>query len=233
VELEEVEAIHTAELNTGKIAEGLLDTVVSLVHNERSPAEDVTAVTGLTLTGTDLFGVGRLVHIVQGSNSGEDVLCRGRLLRCLEGINHNERDLWDLINLVASGHNESRDSARRQRTGHGITPLGLIDLTVPPTPRLGGGEHASSATHVTERTLSRPGSTTTADTGNTRHGATSTPGGGRDLLTGPRRDRVGLTVVLVHIRVNELDNVGTHGSGHDSGEGGLTGFFPGEGEDGN
>ena len=47
---------------------------------------------------------------------------------------------------------------------------------------LGGGEHATAAAHVSERTLARAVGTTTGDTGNTGHGATGTPGLSRSLL---------------------------------------------------
>jgi len=51
------------------------------------------------------------------------------------------------------------------------------------------------------------------------------------LLAGADGDGVGLAVVFAHVGVDELDNVGTEGGGHDGGEVGFTGFFTGEGED--
>jgi hypothetical protein len=52
------------------------------------------------------------------------------------------------------------------------------------------------------------------------------------LLTSADGDGVGLTVVLGHVGVDELDNVGTDGGVEDSGEWRGAGLFSGEGEDG-
>jgi len=51
------------------------------------------------------------------------------------------------------------------------------------------------------------------------------------LLSGADGDGVSLTVVLVHVGVNELDNVGTDGGAKDSGEWRGAGLFSGERKD--
>ena len=73
------------------------------------------------------------------------------------------------------GHDESRDTGGGDGRDHGV-PL-LLDryLPVPPAVDLGGGEHVTSATHVTESTLAGPVGTATADTRNTGHSTTGTP----------------------------------------------------------
>ena len=45
-------------------------------------------------------------------------------------------------------------------------------------------------------------------------------------------DGVGLTGILVHVGVHELNDISTDGGGHDIGESGLAGLGTGEGEDG-
>merc|ERR1719203_2493608 len=50
VELAQVEALNLSKLHTGKVAEGLSQTIVVSVDNERTATLDVTAVTHLTLT---------------------------------------------------------------------------------------------------------------------------------------------------------------------------------------
>jgi len=230
-ELKEVEAGDAAELDSGEVAEGLLNTVVGLVDNKGSTTKGVTPVTGLTLSGADLLRVSGLLDISEGTDTGKDVLGGRGLLGGLNGVVNDKRNLGHIIDLVSTCHHEGRDGRGSKSGGNSITPLGSVDLAMPLPPRLGGSEHASTTTHVTEGTLSGPGGTSSSDTGDTGDGASSSPGGSGDLLSGPGRDGVSLTVVLAHVGVHELDNVGTHGSGHDSGEGGLTGFLSGEGED--
>jgi len=230
--LEEVEAADAAKLNSGKVAEGLLNTVVGGVDDKRSTTEGVTTSTHLTLTGTDLLGITGLLNILKSTNGSKDILGSGSLLGRLNGIVKHERNLRNLIDTVTTSHNKGRNSSGSQGGRNSIPLLGYIDLTVPLPPSLGRSKHTSTTTHVTEGTLSRTGGTTTADTGNTSYGTSGTPGRGGDLLSGADGDGVGLTAVFGHVGVYELDNVGTDGSGHDIGEGGFTGFLSGEGEDG-
>ena len=230
-QLKKVQSVNTAEFNAWKIAEGLLETVIGGVDNEWSTTEGVATVTHLTLTGTDLLGVGSLVNITTGTDGDEDVLCLGSLLGGLNSVLNNERDLRDVINDVTTSHHKSRDGRGGKSRSNGITLLGGVDLTVPLTPSLGWCEHASSTAHVTEGSLSGSGSTRTSDTRNTGNGATGTPRGSDSHLTGMDVDGESLTVVLVHVSVNELNDVRTQRSSHDSREGGLPGFVAGKRED--
>jgi len=65
----------------------------------------------------------------------------------------------------------SSSNGRDQR----VSLLVNIDVSVPTAPDLGGSEHATTSTHVTESTLARAVSTTTADTRNTGYGTSGTP----------------------------------------------------------
>mmetsp|Transcript_7047 Transcript_7047/g.15377 ORF Transcript_7047/g.15377 Transcript_7047/m.15377 type:complete len:172 (+) Transcript_7047:412-927(+) len=134
---------------------------------------------------------------------------------------------------MAAGHDEGGNGGGGKSGGDGVTLLGGVDLLVPLAPGLGGVEHTSTAAHVSEGTLSGAGRTTAADAGDTGDGTAGTPGAGGHLLTGADGDGVGLTVVLVHVGMNELNDVGTEGSRHDGGEGGLTRLVAGEGKDRN
>ena len=232
-ELEEVEAVDVAELDAGEVAEGLLDTVVVGVDDQRTTTEGVAAVAHLALAGTDLLGVGGLLDVGEGTDRGEDVLGGRGLLGGLNGVVEDEGDLGDLVDAVSTGHDEGGDSGGGEGRGDGVTLLGGVDLLMPLAPGLGGVEHTSTTAHVAEGTLSGAGGTAAADTGDTGNGTAGTPGGGRDLLAGTDGDGVGLTVVLVHVGVDELNNVGTEGSRHDGGEGGLTGLVTGGAENRN
>ena len=69
-ELEKVETIDAAKLDTGKVAEGLFDAIVVGVNDKRTTTEGVATVAHLTLTGTDLLGVGSLLDVVEGTDGG-------------------------------------------------------------------------------------------------------------------------------------------------------------------
>mmetsp|Transcript_3044 Transcript_3044/g.4402 ORF Transcript_3044/g.4402 Transcript_3044/m.4402 type:complete len:123 (+) Transcript_3044:875-1243(+) len=101
---------------------------------------------------------------------------------------------------------------------------------MPLSPGLGGGEHASSTTHVTECSLSTTGGSSSANTGDTGNGTSSSPGLGAYLLTSANGDGVGLTVVLGHVGVDELDQIRAQRGGHDGWEwdGGVRGSAGGE-----
>lgn len=85
-----------------------------------------------------------------------------------------------------------------------------VHLTVPPAPGLGWGEHATSATHITEGCLTGAMRTATRHTGNTRDGASSTPRLCCGLFTGNLVHGVWLAMVLSHVRVNRADQIRTH-----------------------
>ena len=226
-ELEEVEAVDVAELDAGEVAEGLLDAVVVGVDDQRAATEGVATVAHLALAGADPLGIGGLLDVGEGADGGEDVLGGRGLLGGLHGIVEDKGDLGDLVDAVSAGHDEGGDGGGGEGRGDGVALLGGVDLLMPLAPGLGGVEHAAAAAHVAEGALSGAGGTATADAGDTGDGTAGTPGMGRDLLAGPDGDGVGLTVVLVHVGVDELNDVGTEGSRHDGGEGGLTGLVAG------
>ena len=232
-ELEEVEAADIAELNTGKIAEGLLDSVVGRVDDKGTATEGVATVTHFSLSGADGLGIGGLVDIADGADGGKDVLGSRGLQGRLDAILEDKGNLGDLIDAVATGHDEGRDGGSGEGRGDRVALLRGVHLLVPLAVGLGGGEHAAATAHVTEGTLPGAAGSAATDAGNTSDGTAGTPGVGGDVLSGADGDGVGLTVVLADVGVDELNNVGTEGGRHDGGKGGLTGLIAGEAEDGN
>ena len=232
-ELQEVQAVHAAELDTGKVAEGEFDAVVLSVDDEGTTAHSVSAVTHLTLTGTDLLGVSGLFDIIEGTNGRKNVLGGGSLLSGFDGGVDDKRNLGDLVDDVSTGHDEGGNGGGGECGRNSVSLLADVHLLVPLAPGLGGCEHASSAAHVTEGSLSGSGGTSSTDTGNTGDGTSCTPRGSGNLLSCADGDGVRLTLVLVHVGVHELDDVRTEGSRHDFGEGGLSGLVSGEREDAN
>jgi len=134
---------------------------------------------------------------------------------------------------VSTCHYEGRDSGSSKSGGDSVPLLGDIDLTVPFSPSFGRCEHASSTTHVTECALSGAGGSSSSNARDTSNGATGSPRAGRHLFSSVDVDGISLAVVLVHVGVHKLNNIGTKRSGHDLGQGGITGFLPSEGEDRN
>ena len=232
-ELEKVQAVDAAEFDTRQVAEGKLDAVVLGVNDERTTAHGVSAVTHLTLTGTNLLGVAGLLDIVEGTNGGEDILSGRSLLSGFDGGIEDKRNFRDFVDNVSTGHDKGGDSGGGQSRGNSVSLLANVDLLVPLAPGLGGCEHASSTAHVSESSLSGSGGTSTSDTRDTGNGTSSTPRGGRNLLSSADGDGISLTLVLVHVGVNKLNNVRTERGRHDSGEGSLSRLVSGEGEDAN
>mmetsp|Transcript_49813 Transcript_49813/g.120722 ORF Transcript_49813/g.120722 Transcript_49813/m.120722 type:complete len:258 (-) Transcript_49813:472-1245(-) len=103
-QLEQVQTVDTAKLDTWQVTEGLFDTVIGLIDNEWSTAHGMTAVTHLTLTGTDLLGITSLLDIIKGTNRRKKVLGG----RCFGGrfdsIINNQWNLRDFIDDMSACH---------------------------------------------------------------------------------------------------------------------------------
>ena len=227
-ETEEVETSDVAEFDTGEVSEGLSDTFFTIVvDNHGTETSDVTAISQLAHTtadvlgGSDLFDIGVATALLQ---EGDGFL---GLLHVAEFVSNNEGDFTDFVDLVTAGHDEGGDGRGSDGGDESISLLVEIDLAMPLSPDLGGSEHTTLATHVSEGTLAGSGGTTTRNTRNTGNSSTSTPGDGGVLVTGTLEDGVSLTVVLVHatdyanersflLGVDELNNIGTDGSGENS-----------------
>lgn len=199
-ELEEVEGVDVAGLDTGDVAESLDELLAILgrvVDDERTAALDVAAVPQLTLASAELAGVLDLLDLGGGTDGVEEVDGLGGLLEGTVGeggAGDDERDLGDGTDTVATG--EEKGSAGRSSDGGngGETPvllsaflslhllafwlcvlLAKVDLLVPLAPDLGGREHATGTALVTEGGLASAVSTTTGDTGDTGDSATWCP----------------------------------------------------------
>lgn len=172
-ELEEVQGIDWASLDTWDVAESMnkvLAVLLWLVDDERSTALLVTAAPKLALTGAQLAGVLDLAELLTSTDGVEESDSSGGLLDGAVGESRgsdNERDLWDGRDVVTAGEEES--GAGRGSDGRSSCEalLAKVDLLMPLAPDLGGSEHATRATLVTERGLTGTVSTTTRDTGDT------------------------------------------------------------------
>jgi len=151
-ELEEVERVDGAGLDTGDVAESkdkILAILLGVVDNERTTALSVTATPHLALTSADLAGVASLKDILASA----DCLEKGNSLLCLldgkAGGGDNEGNLGDGADRVTAGQKEGRAATGGERGGGREALLVEVDLLVPLAPDLGGGEHTAGAAHVT------------------------------------------------------------------------------------
>jgi len=198
-ELEDVEALNGAKLDTGNVAESLDDTLILVVDDERTTSLGVATVAELADTSTDLARVGDLGNVVESVDGLEESDSLLGLGQALGGVSNNEGDLLELLDTVTAGEDERGDSSGSQSRGGSVSLLVLVGLDEPSAPELGGGEHVTTSDHVTESGLTGSVSTTTADTGDTGDGTTGTPGLGRGLVTSLGGDGVRLTLVLGNV----------------------------------
>jgi len=228
-ELEEVQAADVDELNTGKVAESLDDTLVLVVDNKRTTALAVAAVPELALASTELAGVGNLDDIgvgLEGLEEGDGLLGLG------EGLDvggDNEGNLLDLLDAVTTGEDEGGEGRGGKGRDNSEAALVLVNLDVPLAPGLGGSEHASTTAHVTEGSLSGTVGSSSSNTGDTGDGATGTPRLSAGLVTGLLAHSVSLALVLGDALVDLLDNIEPDGGGQDRGEGKRGGRLSGDG----
>ena len=216
-QLEQVEAVHRAGVDTGHVAGSSLEEGVLIsVDEERALLEEEARVAHLA--GTSAGSLSASASQVLG---GTALLERGE--ERLGGLNvervEHEGQLGDLVDLVAASLHEGSHSGGGEGRSDGVSLLVKVDLSVPLPPHLEGSEHASLAAHVSEGSLAGAVGSGALDTGNSRDGATSSPGLGGVLVTGKSVDTVGLSSVLGHVGVDELDDVITDGGGEDGGHG--------------
>ena len=220
-ELEQVQTVDIAQLNSGEVSESLGDAIVGGIDDEGSLPEHIATVPALSLSTADLLGVGSLVDIIVSSKGSKDLDGSRSLGGGLSVGGHDERALRNLVDVVATGHNKGGDCRGGQTGSNGKAPLGDVHLAVPLPPRLGGGKHAAGATHVAKGGLSGTLGSSSVNTGDTGNGTASSPTHSRGLVTSTHRDGISLTVVLVDVRVHKLNNIRTKGGGHNSREGDL------------
>lgn len=217
-ELEKVERVDVGNLDTRDVAERLDDALVLLVDDKGATALGEAATPELALAGAHVLAAHDLSNVLGGTNGLKE---GNSLLGAGDGLNtttDNEGNLRDLLDLVATGEDKRGDTRGGDGSSSSVATLVLVHLDVPLAPRLGGGEHAARAAHVTEGTLARSVSTRATDTGNTGNGTTGTPGLSTGLLTSVGGDSVSLTLVLSNTDENRVDKVQTDGGVEDGGE---------------
>ena len=195
-ELEEVELVNGAGLDTWNVLESSNESLVLSVDDKRTSSLSVSPVPHLSLSSSDLSGVGNLGDIGVSGESLEELDSGLGLGGRLDTGGDDKRDLLDLLNSVTSGKNEGRKGRGGNGGSDGVSLLVLVDLDVPLSPSLGWGEHSTASAHVTESGLTRSLGSSTTNTGDTGDGSTSTPRLGRGLVTSVLSNGVSLSPVL-------------------------------------
>jgi hypothetical protein len=133
-ELEEVEGMDGACLNTGNVAE-TLDEVLSVnlgvVDNQRSTALAVTTTPQLTLTGTELLGKLNLVDVGTSTDGLQEPKSSGGLGvggTVESGGVDNQGNLGNGVDLVATGKEKGGDGRSSQSGSGSETPKTQLDI---------------------------------------------------------------------------------------------------------
>lgn len=218
-ELEQVESADVSDFNAGDVAERLDEGHIgTAVDNERSSARAVSSVSQLSLSGAHLDGVDDLLDIGPGTGVSEEPDGFLGAFDFLGGVADDEGEFGEVVDSVSAGLDEGENGGGCDGSGNGVSLLLEVASSVPSPPDADGGEHASLAAHVTEGTLAVSAGSRSSHSGNTRDGATSSPGLGGVLHTGLVVDRVALASVLGDVGVHEVDDVGPDSGGEDCGE---------------
>lgn len=122
---------------------------------------------------TGLGGLGNIVIGVDGLQQGEGILGLYDVLESLAV--DDEGNLSDVGDAVTSGKDESWDGRSGDGGCQSVTSLVKRGASVPSSPDLCGGEHSSTSAHVSESSLTGSVGTSTANTGDTSDGSSSSP----------------------------------------------------------
>jgi hypothetical protein len=225
-ELSKVKSVDVSDFNTGEVSDGSEEGDVFIAVDEKgTSSESVSSVSELTLTSSDDLSVGNSFNIFVGTESLEESNGILGLFNTFELVVNNQRKVGDVLDSVTSGKNKRSNSGSSKSSGNSVSLLLDVDLSVPSSPGLQGGEHTTLSDGVSEGTLSSSVGTRTRNSGNSGNGSTGTPGDSGVLHTGLSEDSVSLTGVLGDLVVNELDDIESDGGSADSGKGDLADDF--------
>src|SRR5512144_417652 len=197
-QLQQVHLVDGHGFNAGDVAEGTTETFILVVNDEGTFAGNATTIAHSTTASTETLGFVHLLDVSPDLHASEEDNSLLGLLQLLYFIRDNQWEFRDAIDDVTLRLDKGWDARGSNSGNQSITTLVYVDLAVPATVGLSGGEHTTTTTHVTESTLAGTVSTTTTDTGNTGNSTTSTPRFSRGLVTGLFADSIRLTLVATH-----------------------------------
>jgi len=113
-QVQERQVINQSELNTRKVSESLVESLGHVIDDERTSSLSVSSVSGFANTTADLLGVSRLLNIIHSTNLGQGALGIFGFGNTVKGVRHNQRKFRDVLDAVATSHNEGRKSRGSQ-----------------------------------------------------------------------------------------------------------------------
>jgi len=173
--LKEIQTQHVDGGDTKQVSEGGVCPALATSDDQRSNLDSLGPVPQAGLTGVlpDLLAP---VHIIASTKDIQESAGALGLGELLNGISvNNQGDLRDLPDLVTTSQHKGSDAGRSDGRGKGVPLLVDVDLAVPLPPGASGGEHSSTAAHVTEGSLASTVCATTRHPRNTSYSPTSTP----------------------------------------------------------
>lgn len=206
-QLQQAEGSDVGGLDTWDVSEGLDDTVILSVDDQRTSSLGESSASHLTLTCSHLLGLDDLDDVlvgVQSLQSSNGVL---GLFDRLQVVGDNQWDFSNLFDSVTSSQNKGGDGGSSNGRSSGVLLFVVVHLDVPSSPDLGWSEHSTTSTHVTEGSLTGSVGTTTSNSWNSGDSSTGTPGFSRVLHTCVGCNSVSLSLVLVHLGEDRVDNI--------------------------
>jgi len=150
--LEEIDAVHVANLNTWQVSSGSLDHWGLVSINDKGTfAESESGILHLANTSScslRLSDSGEIIHgtevleVTEKSTGGGSVKTAD-----------NKWEFWNRVDLVTTGLDEWGAGRGGESGGNGISFLLSVDLSLPLSPDLEWGKHATLTAHVSESTL--------------------------------------------------------------------------------
>lgn len=175
-ELLKVESVDVGDFDSWDVSDGLEEFDVLVVVNEEwATSHSVSSVSDLSTTSTEGLGFGDSLDVLVKTEGLEEV---DDLLGLLEGFDlvvEDEWELTDLLDTVTTGEDQWGLEGGGEGGGDSVTLLGHVDLTVPSSPGLEWGEHATLSALIAEGTLSGAGGTRTTNSWDTCDGTTWMP----------------------------------------------------------
>lgn len=213
--LDDVESSNVASVDTWEVSGSSLDISGGVaIDDEWSLSHDVLGVSVLSLSASQRSGVSDLGEVVTETEVSEGA--QERLgVGGVQGVN-DEWELWNVLDVVTSGHYKRSNGRGSQSGGDGMSSLGEIDSSVPLSPDLEWSEHSGLSAHVTEGGLARSGSTGSRDSWDSCDGSTSSPGLSRVLLTSLEENSMTLSSVLGKFGVHEVNEIVSDGCREDA-----------------
>lgn len=151
-ELEEIDSVDVADLNSWQVSGSSLDhwALVS-VDDQRSLTEGESGVLHFSNTSSCSLGLSDSGEVIHGTKVLE-VAEESASAASVEAVD-NEREFWHSVDSVATSLDERSTGACGKGGGNGISLLLGVDLSLPLSPDLEWGKHATLSAHVSESTL--------------------------------------------------------------------------------